>query len=102
MEDFTGLSPRCTIFSATDDFSGDYLISPMNPQELCNVTGGKVILKKYSHICAGSIIMPDLTIGQGSVIGAMSFVNQSIGRWQIWAGIPIKFIKARKNSIDGL
>lgn len=28
MEEYTGLSPRCTVFSAMDDFSGEYLIGP--------------------------------------------------------------------------
>ena len=99
MEDFTGLSPRCTIFSATDDFSGNYLISPMNLPEYCNVIGGLVTLKKFVQIGAGTIIMPDLTIGQGSAIGAMSFVNQIIDNWQIWAGIPVRFIKPRHDLI---
>ncbi|MDR0796834.1 MAG: acyltransferase, partial [Tannerella sp.] len=44
MEDYTGLSPRCTVFSATDDFSGDYLISPMVDMNKTNVTGGKVLI----------------------------------------------------------
>ena len=25
---FSGISPRCTLFSETDDFNGDFLISP--------------------------------------------------------------------------
>ena len=37
MEDYTGLSPRCTVFSATDDFSGDYLIGPLVEKEKTNV-----------------------------------------------------------------
>lgn len=97
MEDYTGLSPRCTIFSATDDFSGKYLISPMNPAEKTNVTGGTVELNKYVQIGAGTIIMPNVTINVGAAIGAMSFVrqNHSIDAWEIWAGNPLRFIKRR-------
>ena len=43
---------RCTLFSAMDDFSGKYLIGPIHPRELTNVTGGKIILKQYSQIGA--------------------------------------------------
>ena len=42
LEDFTGISPRCLLFSAMDDFSGNYLIGPIHPSELTNVTGGKI------------------------------------------------------------
>jgi galactoside O-acetyltransferase len=97
MEDYTGLSPRCTIFSASDDFSGNYLISPMNPPEFCNVTGGAVTLKRLSHVCAGSIILPNLTIDYGSVIGALSLLKNSTGNWQLWAGIPAKFIRYKSS-----
>ena len=48
LKDFTGMSPRCTIFSATDDFQGDFLIGPIHPKELTNVTGGLVLLNSYS------------------------------------------------------
>ena len=98
MEDFTGLSPRCTIFSATDDFGGNYLISPMNPEKYTNVTGGKVLLKRFVQIGAGAVIMPDMVLQEGVAIGAMSFVKKMIAPiepWEIWAGNPLHFIKRR-------
>jgi acetyltransferase-like isoleucine patch superfamily enzyme len=101
MGDYTGLSPRCTIFSASDDFSGNYLISPMNPVETTNVTGGVVILRKFVQIGAGTIIMPDLTIREGSAIGAMSFVKKNVPDWEIWAGNPLRFIKDRSKTMRG-
>ena len=101
MEDYTGLSPRCTIFSASDDFSGNYLISPMNKSS--NVTGGLVTLKMFSQIGAGCIIMPDLTIGIGAAVGAMSFViKRSIPDWEIWAGNPVRYIKERSKKLTDL
>ena len=99
MEDYTGLSPRCTVFSASDDFLGDFLISPMAPLEQTNVKGGLVVVKKYSQIGAGSIIMPDLEIGEGVAVGAMSYVNKSLPEWTIYAGIPVKKIKERKRGL---
>lgn len=97
MEDYTGLSPRCTIFSASDDFSGNYLISPMNPEKYTNVTGGLVILEKFVQTGSGTIIMPDLIIAEGSAIGAMSFVKNNVPVWQIWAGNPLRFVKRRND-----
>jgi galactoside O-acetyltransferase len=99
MEDYTGLSPRCTIFSATDDFSGDHLISPMNPEEYCNVTGGEVRLEKFVQIGAGTVIMPNLTIREGAAIGAMSFVKEDVDEWQIRGGNPLRYIKQRHDLI---
>lgn len=102
MEDYTGLSPRCTIFSASDDFSGNFLISPMNPEKYTNVTGGEVRLKKFVQIGAGTIIMPNVTLYNGVAIGAMSFVKKDISPYEIWAGNPLRFIKDRNLYMAGL
>lgn len=99
MKDYTGLSPRCTLFSATDDFSGDYLISPMPANEYTNVTGGRIKIKKFSQIGAGTIIMPNITIGEGVAVGAISFVNNDLEEWTIYAGIPVRKIKERKRGL---
>jgi len=99
LEDFTGLSPRSTIFSATDDFSGDYLISPMVSEEFTNVMKGNILIKRYAQIGANCIIMPGVTIGEGVAIGAMSFVNGSLDPWGVYAGIPVKKIKDRRKGL---
>lgn len=95
MESFTGLSPRCTIFSASDDFSGQHLISPMVPEQYTEVTGGLILIKRLSQIGAGTIIMPNITINEGVAVGAMSFVKNSLEEWGIYAGIPARRLKDR-------
>jgi galactoside O-acetyltransferase len=99
MDDFTGLSPRTTIFSATDDFSGDYLIGPMIDKKYTNVIGGKVYIGKFSQIGANSVVLPNVTIEEGVAIGALSLVNKSLPAWGIYAGIPVKFIKPRNKGL---
>lgn len=100
--DFCGCSARCTIYSATDDFSGEYMISPMVPEELTNVTGGQVVLEKYVQLGANTVVMPNLTIKEGSSIGAMSFVNKELKEWGIYVGIPCKRIKERSKKVKEL
>lgn len=34
LENNTGISPRSTLFSAMDDFGGDFMIGPIHPQNL--------------------------------------------------------------------
>tara|TARA_R110002167_G_scaffold129337_18_gene312237 strand:+ start:3742 stop:4311 length:570 start_codon:yes stop_codon:yes gene_type:complete len=46
-------------------------------------------------IAAGSIIKQGVTIGDGAVIGAMSFVNTDIPENAIYFGSPAKFYKKR-------
>lgn len=99
INDFCGCSTRCTIYSASDDFSGEYMISPMVPNELTNVIGGKVILEKYVQLGANTVVMPNITIKEGTAVGALSFVNKELEEWGIYIGIPCRRIKERNKNI---
>ncbi|MGF7081439.1 acyltransferase [Mucilaginibacter sp. UYCu711] len=41
------------------------------------------------------IILKGIKIGQGSVVAAGSVVNKSIPDYEVWAGVPARFIKKR-------
>jgi len=89
-ENYTGMSSRSTIYSAVDDFSGDYLIGPIHPKGTTNVKGGKVTVKAFSQIGANVLVFPNLTIGEGCVVGACSMVRKSLNDWGIYYGVPAK------------
>ena len=54
---------------------------------------GKTVLKTNSKIGSNSVIMPAVTIGENSIIGANSFVNRNIPPNEIWVGNPAKYLK---------
>ena len=99
MEDYSGLSPRVTLFSAMDDFGGDYLINPMVDKRYTLVSGGCIHIRRYVQVGAGSIVFPGTEIAEGSVVGAMSLVNRSLPGWGIYAGIPVRFLKERQKGL---
>lgn len=99
LEDYTGISSNSIIYSAMDDFSGQHLIGPMSPDEATHVTGGCVRMCKFSQVGAGCVVFPNLTIGKGTVVGAMSLVRDNLEEWFIYAGIPVKKIKKRSKDL---
>jgi len=80
IEDFVQIGSHCSIYS----------ISTIDGKE------GLVKLEKNCKIGTHSVIMPGVTIGQNSVIGAFSFVNKSIPSNVLAFGIPAKVIKKIK------
>ena len=54
---------------------------------------GSVVLKKNCKIGSHSTIMPNVTIGENSIIAAYSFVTKNVPKNQLWFGIPAKFKK---------
>jgi acetyltransferase-like isoleucine patch superfamily enzyme len=99
MDDYSGLSPRCTVFSATDDFSGDFFIGPMIDTKFTNVQGGKVKIGKYSQIGCNCVILPGVVIFDGVAVGAMSLVTENLPSWKIYKGIPAKYWKDRSKNL---
>jgi acetyltransferase-like isoleucine patch superfamily enzyme len=99
MDDFSGLSPRTTVFSASDDFSGNFLVGPMVDGHFTNVTGGKVTIGKYVQVGANCVVLPDLILEEGVAVGALSLVNKSLPAWGIYAGVPAQFVKTRSREM---
>jgi len=54
---------------------------------------GPVRIMHHACIGANSVIMPNVVVGVGAIIGALSFVNRSIPAHQVWGGNPIHYIK---------
>lgn len=57
---------------------------------------GKVVIKKNAKIGTHCTIMPGVTIGENSIIGAYSFVKNDVPSNSLAYGIPAKIIKKAK------
>ncbi len=99
MEDFSGLSQGVKIYSKTDDYSGEHLTNPTVPDKYTKITQGKVEIKKHVIMGSGSVVLPKVTIGEGSAIGALSLVTKSLDAWWVYFGSPVKKVKKRSKKI---
>lgn len=98
-KDYTGISARSTIYSAMDDFSGDFLVGPIHPEGTTHVIGGKVTIERYTQIGAHCLVFPNLTIAEGNVIGACTMVRHSTEPWGMYVGLPAKRLKERNKNM---
>lgn len=99
MKDYTGVSCRTTIYSAMDDFSGDYLIGPIHPEGSTCVTGGKVIIERFAQIGAHCVVFPDVIVAEGCLIGACTMLRHSTLPWGVYVGIPATRLKERRKTL---
>ncbi len=99
LRDFSGLSSRVSIYSSSDDYSGESLTNPTVPEEYKKVEHGDVILGRHVIVGAGSVIMPGVTIGEGVAVGTLSLVTKDLEPFGIYAGIPVRKIKERSRRI---
>lgn len=99
MDDFSGLSHGVKIYSRSDDYSGRHLTNPTVPARYTAVTEGEVTLGRHVIVGSGSVILPRVTIGEGSAIGALSLVSTSVEAWGVYFGSPAKRLKARSRQL---
>ena len=57
---------------------------------------GSIVLEKNCRIGTHSTVMPNVTVGENSIVAAYSFVNRDIPKNEVWGGVPIKRIKKLK------
>ncbi len=57
--------------------------------------GGPIKIDSDVWIGANAVILPNVTIGRGSVIGSNSVVTKNVDPYTIVAGVPAKVIKHR-------
>lgn len=97
------ISSRCAIYGQSDDFSGEFLTNPTVSSELRGVSSAKIRIGAHVIIGTGSTILPNVTVAEGTALGAMSLLKTSTESWSIYAGIPSRKIKSRKrNELDRL
>lgn len=57
---------------------------------------GKILIRENASIGSHSVVMPGVTIGKNSIVGAFSFVNKDIPDNVIAFGVPAKVVKEIK------
>ena len=97
IEDFCFISTGSRMICGSDLFQGDGLIGPMIPDEYKdNQILEPINLKRFSGVCANSVVMSGVVMSEGSILGANSFLKESTEPWTIYAGSPARPIKKRK------
>lgn len=87
--DYTRIGPRVTFIDQDHSFKPEELImnQKANIKEIS--VGGDVWIGNDVTVLKG------VKIGNGSIIAAGAVVNKDIPEYEIWGGVPAKFIKKR-------
>jgi acetyltransferase-like isoleucine patch superfamily enzyme len=58
-------------------------------------TGAPILIEDDVWVGTHVVILPGVTIGKGAIIAAGSVVNKDVPAYEIWGGVPAKFLKMR-------
>jgi acetyltransferase-like isoleucine patch superfamily enzyme len=96
MGNFTGIAAGSRIICGSDECLGAGLMGPTIPDQYRdNLIIAPVVIENFATISTNAVILPGVTLAEGSVIGACSLVRHSTEPWTIYAGVPAKPLKMR-------
>lgn len=91
MEDFTGLSSKYSVYAVSDDYTGSSMTNPMVPMAYKpKMMHAPVQIKRHAIIGCNSVILPGVTVEEGTAVGSMSLCSKGTEPWSIYTGIPAK------------
>ncbi|KKL97564.1 hypothetical protein LCGC14_1833210 [marine sediment metagenome] len=93
--DYTVLADGARILTGTDSYHGGTRMSTCLPLEQRNLKVSYVRIEKDAFVGTNSVVHPDVTIGEGAIIGSNSLVLKDIEPWTINVGSPCRVIKKR-------
>jgi len=99
MGHFTNLAAGCRVICGSDEFLGHGLIGsgaiPAVHRDKVKIA--PVTLANFANVGSNAVIMPGVTLREGSVVAACAFVNKDTEPWTIYAGIPARPVKLRRH-----
>jgi len=100
--DFCNISSRVSIYSSSDDFSGEWMTNPTISSEFTGVFHADVVIGHHAIIGSGAVILPGVVIEEGVAVGALSLVKKHCMAFGIYMGTPAKKIAERKRNLLAL
>jgi acetyltransferase-like isoleucine patch superfamily enzyme len=86
MEDFSGISQGCRILTGSEDFLDWGFGNPTIPEKFRNTKRAPVKIGRFAVLGANSVVLPGVTIGEGTTVAACSVVTRSLEPWSVYAG----------------
>lgn len=99
ISNYANLSSRVSIYSSNDDYSGHYMTNPLVPIEFTNVSSGSVFIGKHVIIGSGSVVLPNVVINEGAVVGALTLIKDTCKEFTVYTGVPAKEKKERSRDL---
>ena len=93
--DYVGIAAGCRILTGAHCHeNGLRMVSTVSPMQQ-EILVGKIVLEQDVFLGSNSVVLPNVTISEGAMIGAGSVVNHDVAPWTINMGVPARVIGER-------
>lgn len=71
-------------------------MSACAPKHMQRVTRTVTKLMPYSAVLTNAVVMPGVTLHEGAVLAAGAVATKDIPAWEVWGGVPARFMRKRE------
>lgn len=97
MSSFTTIAAGSRLVCASDEHLGEGGVGPTIPEKYRDrIIRAPIVFETFASVGTNVVILPGVTLAQGSVVGACSLVTKSTEPWTIYTGVPARPQKARR------
>jgi len=92
--DYCGITQGARLITGSEHPTG--VMTAAAPIHLRRTKIGKIVLEPHAFVGANAVILPDIHIGEGAVVGAGAVVTKDIPPWSIVVGVPARIVGRRE------
>jgi acetyltransferase-like isoleucine patch superfamily enzyme len=92
--DFAAVASGARIISGSNQLYAASM-SACAPESIQLVEKKRTRMGRFSCVLVNATVFPGVELGEGAVLAAGAVATKDIPAWQVWGGVPAKFLKHR-------
>lgn len=94
IEDYAAVASGARIISGSNSPFA-ITMSACAPKSMQHVEKTLTTLKKYATVLTNAVVLPGVTLFEGATLAAGGVATKDIPEWEIWGGVPARFMAKR-------
>jgi acetyltransferase-like isoleucine patch superfamily enzyme len=74
-------------------------MSAASPREMQYVLRGEIVVEPYAFVGTNAVVLPSVRVGEGAILAAGGVATHNIPAWEIWGGVPARFMRVRERPV---
>lgn len=99
IEDYVALSSGAKVLSGSNQ-PDEWSISATAPPWMQRIARTVTRLCRYSAVYTNAVVSPGVTLNEGAVLLPGAVATKDIPAWEIWGGVPARFVARREMDSD--